>query len=201
MKKILVFVLLLAVSCSREVLQVTEADGGMRVVSASAGSFPILVTSDCVWSASSADKWIKINPEYRDGTGSFIVNYESNESVGGDRRFNRTGHIVVKTYDGAVLTTITVRQYGMAPFMEIPQAYIGSSAGQQSIPFHTNLTDRERSSVSCCCQSGLISNLRWSDDGEHITFMADEGSDPFTITVTFTDAWGESYSASGKINR
>lgn len=201
MKKILVFVLLIAASCSREVLQVTETDGGMRVVSPSAGAFPVLVSSDCVWSASSADSWIKVNPEYRDGTGSFIVNYESNESVGGDRRFNREGHVVVKTYDGAVLTTITVRQWGLAPFMEIPDAYIGPSAGLQSIPFHTNLTDRERSSVSCSSPSGLVSGLRWSEDGEHIIFMADAGGDPFTLTVTFTDAWGETYSTSGKISR
>lgn len=192
---------LFAVACNKEVLLTTEQEGGILIVGVAKGEVPVLVETDGVWYAETSDNWIQVSGEYRKDKGSFIVRYESNESTDGDRRFNREGCVRVRTFDGAVVKNIRLRQYGLTPFIEIPDAVVSTVAGTYSIPVFTNLTDRERSSVLCSSNSASISGIVWGKSGEDISFNAAGGTGSAVVTVTFTDAWGLEYKAEGTINR
>lgn len=192
---------LFAVACNKEVLLTTEQEGGILMVGVAKGEVPVLVETDGVWYAETSDNWIQVSGEYRKDKGSFIVRYESNESTDGDRRFNREGCVRVRTFDGAVVKNIRLRQYGLTPFIEIPDAVVSTAAGTYSIPVFTNLTDRERASVLCSSNSASISGIVWGKSGEDISFNAAGSTENVVLTVTFTDAWGLEYKVEGKINR
>lgn len=203
MKKIIYIIsaALLAVACNKEVLLTTVQEGGILTVGTAGGEVPVLVETAGVWYAETSDDWIQVSGEYRKDKGSFIVRYESNESTDGDRRFNREGCIRVRTFDGAVVGNIRLRQYGLEPFIEIPDAVVSTAAGTYSIPVFTNLTDRERPSIVCSSNSASISGAVWGKSGADISFNAAGGTESAVVTVTFTDAWGLEYKVEGKINR
>lgn len=188
-------------SCNKEVLLTTEQEGGILTVGTNGGAVSVLVETSGVWYAETSDEWIEVSGEYRKDKGSFVVRYKSNESTDGDRRFNREGCIRVRTFDGAVVKNIRLRQSGLAPFIEIPDAVISTSAGKYSVPVFTNLTDRERASIKCSSSSSSISGAVWGKSGENIDFDAADGTESIVITVTFTDAWGLEYKAEGTVNR
>lgn len=192
---------LFAVACNKEVLLTTEQEGGILMVGVAKGEVPVLVETDGVWYAETSDNWIQVSGEYRKDKGSFIVKYESNESTDGDRRFNREGCVRVRTFDGAVVKNIRLRQYGLTPFIEIPDAVVSTAAGTYSIPVFTNLTDRERASIVCSSNSGSISGIVWGKSGADISFNAAGSTENVVLTVTFTDAWGLEYKVEGKVNR
>lgn len=192
---------LLLLSCNKEVLLTTEKEGGILVVGTAGGSVSVLVETSGVWYAETSEDWIEVSGEYRKDKGSFVVSYRSNESTDGDRRFNREGCIRVRTYDGAVIMNVRLRQHGLEPFMEIPDALISTQAGKYSVPVFTNLTDRERASVVCSSTSSSISGAIWGKSGEEIVFDAADGTENTVISVTFTDAWGLEYKFEGTINR
>lgn len=192
--------LCLMLSCNKETGP-REETGGVHTVGVSSGSFPVLVSTTGVWMAESPDSWIHIDGDWHKDRASFSVRYESNESTDGDRRFNRCGTIRVKTWDGAIVKRIILRQYGLEPFISIPDAVVSTSAGKQSVPFMTNLTDRERPSLVFRSTSASLRNPVWDEDGENLSFETLAGPEGGVIEVQFTDAWGQVFSASGKITR
>lgn len=193
--------LCLLCACNKENVQTREEAGGTRTVGVTAGSFPVLVLTEGVWMAESADSWIHVDGEWHKDKASFMVKYDSNESTDGDRRFNRAGTIRVKTWDGAIVKSISLRQYGMEPFISLPDSKISVAGGRQNIPFLTNLTDRERPSLVFSSDSPSLIDPIWDEDGESVSFDTKEGTAGGVIQVQFTDAWGQVFTASGTITR
>lgn len=203
MKRIAYIILtaLLLVDCNKEVLLTTEQEGGILVVGSGEGRVPVLVETSGVWYVETSADWISVSGGYRKDKGSFIAHYQSNESTDGDRRFNREGCIRVKTYDGALIKNIRLRQHGLAPFIEIPDAIISAKAGTYSIPVFTNLTDRERASISCSSTSPAVSGAMWGKSGENIDLTVTDGTESIVIQVVFVDVWGLEYKVDGTIRR
>ena len=203
MRKFLYIVttLCLLVACNKEEIRTREEAGGTRTVGVSSGAFPVLVTTEGVWMAESDDAWIHIDDSWHKNKASFYVQYDSNESTDGDRRFNRVGTIRVKTWDGAIVKTISLRQYGLEPFISLPDTKISTAGGRQNIPFLTNLTDRERPSLVFTSDSPSLIAPIWDEDGESVSFDTTEGTTGGVIQVQFTDAWGKVFTASATITR
>ena len=193
--------LCLLCACNKEGVQTREETGGVRTVGVTAGSFPVLVLTEGAWMAESSESWIHVDEEWSKDKASFIVKYDSNESTDGDRRFNRIGTIRVKTWDGAIVKSISLRQYGMEPFISLPDTKISAAGGRQNIPFLTNLTDRERPSLVFTSNSPSIIAPIWDEDGESVSFDTTAGTTGGVIQVQFTDAWGQVFTASGTITR
>lgn len=202
MKRIYVIVLSVAAavllsSCIKETI-CTQGHGiGVKTVSAAAGNFSALVTTDGVWSASSPDAWIHVSSKYYKGECAISVNYDSNESTEAAHRFNRKGYVLISTYDRAVSDTIYVRQAGLEPLIGLPAEFYAPEGGEYRVTMVTNLSDNERPSVKCTASGQYVTGVRWSADGEAIEFTRSaEASGESVLTVSFTDAWGQSFSQS-----
>ena len=195
MKRLLyIFMILLCTSCVKGVLQPVSVDLGSKKVGVEAGSFPVRITVEGVWYAESQVAWLKVDESLHDSDGTFTIRYESNTSSEGDWRFNRSGIVLVKTYDGAVVGTIKVLQKGMTPEIRFADMNrIPTAGGQCKVACVTNLTDSERSGISFKCQEKWIKDICWSRDGRSVDFVAEAGGPrQALITMIYTDAWGQS---------
>lgn len=205
MKRILITVLSIAAaalpaSCTKEVISTQGLRIGTKTVSAAAGNFSALVTTEGVWSASSPDSWIHLSSKYYKGECAISVSYDSNESTEAVHRFNRKGCVLISTYDKAVCDTIYVLQSGLEPLISLPAEFSAKSKGSYRVSLITNLSDNERPAVKCTVSSSCVSDVRWSADGEAIEFTRTEAaSGDAVLTVAFTDAWGQTCSEKCKI--
>lgn len=189
---LLIFAVIICTSCAKTELQPTYLDLGKKTVGIEAGNFPVKITVEGVWYAESEASWIDIDSSLHDSDGTFSVRYESNASSEGDWRFNRKGVVLVKTFDGAVVGSITVLQKGIEPEITFaPVNKIPIAGGECKIPFITNLTDSERSGISFTCVESWINDIRWSMDGRSVDLTASAGqARQAVITMVYTDAWG-----------
>ena len=178
--------------CSKEVLVTTGGSLGVKEVFPAAGDFTLLVNTAGVWSVSSPESWIHLPGDWFRDSHAVIVAYDSNESVIGAPRFNRTGHVVVRTYDGAVADTLYIKQQGIEPFIELDaETSVPASGGSCFIPVRTNLTSSQRGSVVCSADAGWITGPVFGRDGLGISVEAAPGSGrSCRLTMTFTDGWG-----------
>ena len=194
MKKILSLLLTFALAaCSKEVLQPVEQSLGCKTVEAAAGSFQVLVTADAVWEVSTEDDWIDVAPGWHRSASAFVVNYASNESIEGACRFNRTGHIAVKTYDGALVGVLELRQKGIDPFIEFTQCEYGlpAAGGICDLALRTNLGDAQRASIRVDAQAAWL-EPSWGRDGRSVRLQVQAGSNrSASVRVQFTDCWGQ----------
>lgn len=165
-------------------------------------TFMVLVDGAGIWSASSGEDWIHIDERYYTGEAAFEVRCDSNESTEGDHRFCRVGRVLVNAWDGSWTGEVIIRQDGLSPEIELSPVLIAASEGVYSMPMKTNLSDRERKGLSFSCDAQWISDMVFGQDGKSIVFKATAGnSRSAEISVTFTDAWGRTYTKSAKINQ
>lgn len=189
---LLLLTALLAASCAKEVLQPAFVDLGTKTVDASKGNFQVLVRSDVVWSVSTEDDWITVDPGWHRNASSFVVQYSSNESIAGDCRFNRVGHVKVTTYDGALIGTLELRQKGIVPFIAFDQSFfpIPSGQGTYSLPLMTNLGDAQRVAIRVSTDASWLVPF-WGTDGRSVSVEVQAGTDrSATVRVEFVDDWG-----------
>lgn len=178
-------------ACTKEVLRTSGEVIAEKEVSAQKGDFSVYVKTTGVWRASAQEDWIHVTSELFKDNCVLAVEYDSNESYEGNPRFNRIGHLLIKTYDGATADTVIVRQKGIEPFIEADQFQIPSAGGKCIVPVRTNLTGAQRSGMSFKCSADWISNIDWSADGDGISIEAASGSGRETsIEFSFTDPWG-----------
>lgn len=179
-------------SCKKEVLETQGKSLGVKELYPSAGSFSMYIRTSGVWSVSSPESWIHVPSGFFKDNYGVEVKYDSNESHAGLHRFNRLGHVIIKTYDGATADTLYVRQKGIEPFIAFDEEnIIPSSGGACSIPVHTNLGGEQRGSIVCISSEGWISSPVFGRDCASVEFDAASGaSRRASITLAFTDAWG-----------
>ena len=182
----------LLAGCRKEVLLTQGKSLGEKELPPSAGSFSMFVRTEGVWSVSAAEDWIRVPSGLFKGNYGVEVSYLSNESYAGVHRFNRLGHVIVKTYDGATADTLYVRQRGIEPFIAFDEDNtIPPGGGEFSIPVHTNLGGAQRGSIICTSDAGWISNPVFGKDCASVEFTASQGSSRSAkLTFSFTDAWG-----------
>ena len=178
--------------CSQEVLVTQGKSLGEKEVYPAAGDFSVFVETTGVWSVSSPEDWIHVPAGWFRDNHAVIVAYDSNESVVGAPRFNRIGHVIVKTFDGAAADTLYVRQQGIEPYLAMDaEVTVPSSGGSCYIPVYTNLTSAQRGSIICQADAQWISGPALGKDCTGVSFDAAPGSGrSCRLTVTFTDAWG-----------
>lgn len=203
MKKLFILIISTAAlaGCSKEVLKTTGLLRAERIVSEEEGSFPAIVSCACAWKAESGADWIEVDGRWRKGESTLQIHYASNESVEGDRRFNRIGDIYIRTYDNGVADTIRIKQHGLVPSIVFPKKTVSAGSGTVRVPFSTNLTDRERGMLTFSADASWIGSCRWSSDQAAVEFKCDGGSGSATLTATFTDAWGLQTSADCTITK
>ncbi|MBR6347199.1 MAG: BACON domain-containing protein [Bacteroidales bacterium] len=188
--------------CSQEVLVTQGKSLGTVEVYPAAGDFSVFIDTDGVWSASSPETWVHVPADLFKDAGAIIVGYDSNESVVGAPRFNRLGHVIVRTYDGATADTLYIRQQGIEAFISLEDATVPASGGSCYIPLRTNLTGAQRGSISCSSDAGWIVSPEIGADFRSILFTAESGSSrEGMLTVSFTDEWGLVTSAGCKISQ
>ena len=190
---ILPILLLVLASCQKEVQQTTGAVKAQTELSARSGSFVAYVETEGVWSAEALEDWLHVDQAYHKDHYAVEVEYDSNESVPGYMRFNRMGHVVIRTYDGFAADTLVVKQRGSVPVLSFAEVnLISAEGGDVSVPFTTNLSDRERPYVRLTTDSAWIKDPVWGRDGVSVSFTAEAGSSrEGTVTVTYTDGWGQ----------
>ena len=186
--------------CSREVLVTQGKSLGVKEVYPAAGDFSAFINTEGVWSVSSPEAWIHVPGGLFKDPGAVIVSYDSNESVVGAPRFNRLGHVVVKTYDGAAADTLYIRQQGIEPYISLEDTTVPTSGGSCYIPLYTNLTGAQRGSIICTSDAGWISEVSLGPDCRGVVISAAQGSGrEGRISVSFKDEWGIETVASCKI--
>ena len=184
---------LVLASCQKEVQQTTGAVKAQTELSARSGSFVAYVETEGVWSAEALEDWLHVDQAYHKDHNAVEVEYDSYESVPGYMRFNRMGHVVIRTYDGFAADTLVVKQRGSEPVLSFAEVnLISAEGGDVSVPFTTNLSDRERPYVRLTTDSAWIKDPVWGRDGVSVSFTAEPGSSrEGTVTVTYTDGWGQ----------
>ncbi|MBR0240484.1 MAG: BACON domain-containing protein [Bacteroidales bacterium] len=192
-----------AVSCRKEVLEVKGGSLGTKTVEAAEGSFSMFVQTDGVWQVSSPQDWIHLPSGMFKDNSSVLVSYDSNESADGVLKFNRLGHVVVKTADGAAADTLYVRQRGIEPFISFTGDYSAPSAGGYcSVPVLTNLGGSQRPGISLSADASWMSDIAFEKDCAGVGFTVQAGSGRnASLTFSFTDEWGVTTNASCKINQ
>lgn len=205
MKKfgILVAAVIILGACSREVIVPQGRSLGVKEVYPAAGDFSVLVSTEGVWSVSSPEQWIHVPGDWFRDNHAIIVSYDSNESTVGAPRFNRLGHVIVKTYDGAAADTLYIRQQGIEPFLSLDaENVISSSGGKCYIPVYTNLTSDQRGSISCVADADWVLSAEFGREGQGISFEAAAGSGrECRLVMSFTDGWGRVSSAETTIRQ
>lgn len=178
--------------CRQEVILTRGKSLGEKQVYPAAGDFSMLVSTSGVWSVSSPEPWIHLPGEWFRDDHAIIVAYDSNESVIGAPRFNRLGHVIVKTWDGAAADTLYIKQQGIEPYLEMDaETPVPSSGGNCFIPVRTNLTSSQGGSIVCSADAGWISNPVFAREGAGISFEAAPGSGrSCRLEMAFTDGWG-----------
>lgn len=178
-------------SCNKEVLVTRGEVIASKEVPAQTGDFSIYVKTTGVWSASTIEDWLHVSSTLAKDNSVLQVRYDSNESYEGAPRFNRLGHVVISTYDGATADTVLVRQKGIEPFIEIDSCQIPAAGGICIVPVRTNLTGAQRGGMSFVCDASWISSVEWSADGAGIRLEASAGSGrEASLSFSFTDDWG-----------
>ena len=173
-----------------------------KTFSEEAGRFMVLVKGNGVWAVSSSDEWIHVQERYYKDEAAFEICFDSNESSVGDHRFCRVGKVYVNSWDGSRRDEVVLRQEGLVPEMALSDVAIAPTAGTYTMPFATNLSDRERGALSFSCDASWIGDIRYGRDGESIVFDASEGSGrSASLSVTFTDAWGREFTSSAKVTQ
>lgn len=197
MKRLRILLLILGIAaglagCKQEVILTGGKSLGVKEVYPAAGDFSLLVSTTGVWSVSSPEPWVHVPGDWFRDDHAIIVAYDSNESVIGAPRFNRLGHVVVKTYDGAAADTLYIKQQGIEPYLEMDtENPVPSSGGGCFIPVRTNLTSSQSGSIVCRADADWISNPVFAREGQGISFDAAPGSGrSCRLTMTFTDGWG-----------
>lgn len=178
--------------CNQEVILTRGKSLGEKEVYPAAGEFSLLVSTSGVWSVSSPESWIHLPSDWFRDDHAVMVAYDSNESVIGAPRFNRLGHVIVKTYDGAAADTLYIKQQGIEPYLEMDaESRISSSGGGCFISVRTNLTSSQSGSIVCRADADWISNPVFAREGQGISFEAAPGSGrSCRLEMTFTDGWG-----------
>lgn len=178
--------------CKQEVILTRGKSLGEKEVYPAAGDFSMLVSTSGVWSVSSPESWIHLPGDWFRDDHAIIVAYDSNESVIGAPRFNRLGHVIVKTYDGAAADTLYIKQQGIEPFLEMDaESRVPSSGGNCFIPVRTNLTSSQGGSIVCRADADWIFSPVFAREGLGISFEAAPGSGrSCRLEMTFTDGWG-----------
>lgn len=173
-----------------------------KEISVGGDVFMVLVNGTGVWSVLTDENWIHTENRYFTDEAAFEVRCDSNESSEGDHRFCRIGRIQVNAWDDSWTGEVIIRQEGLVPIIKLSPVLISASEGVYAMPMETNLRDRERKGLSFSCDASWISDLAFGKDGESITFKATAGSSRSAdLVVTFTDAWGRSFTESSKINQ
>ena len=115
MKRMLIILMtfLMCASCAKEVLVTSGKVIFETDVDSGAGSLDILVSADGVWNASSLAPWIDVEGDWHSGSHVITLNYGSNRSVEGDIRHDRSGRVIVRSYDGGQCDTLIINQRGM----------------------------------------------------------------------------------------
>lgn len=176
----------------------------VKEVPVAAGSFqlPVTVNEDgrLVWRARPVHEWLHVNDgEWKQNAYNLTISYDSNESSANARNFARVGHVVIETYDGFVADTIVVKQRGLTPFMELADTTVEASQTECEVAFNSNLTDDCRPAMTFVADADWVESLEYLSCGTHILvkFAANGGVErTANITVSFTDAWGDTVSES-----
>lgn len=115
MKKILLIlvILILAASCTKEVLKPVGKVIFETTVESEAGSLNVLVNTSGVWSASSLSEWIVVDQNLHKDKYVISLLYSSNRSIEGQVRTERSGRVLVRSYDGGQCDTLVINQRGM----------------------------------------------------------------------------------------
>lgn len=189
-------------ACSKENASVEDSVFGEKTLQCESGSFLVLFKGDGVWTVSSDDEWIHVEERHYRNEAAFEVRYDSNESTIGDHRFCRLGHVNIISEGGDWKSVMVIRQEGLAPYMHLSSGTFPQEAGTYSLKLESNLTDRERGSITFGCDAPWISNITLGRDGQsiHMDVMAGSGRSD-DISMTFTDQWKRTHTVTATVNQ
>jgi hypothetical protein len=120
----------------------------------------ITVTCNVEWAATANAEWIALSPASGTGNGTITVNVEANSTPE-----TREATITIKA--GALTETVTIKQPGIVPVIEISENSISAGAPANSYPL------------------AVTSNIEWTadPDAEWITLDPTSGTGDGTITI------------------
>ncbi|HUB80572.1 MAG TPA: putative Ig domain-containing protein [Bryobacteraceae bacterium] len=140
-----------------------------------AGSFAVETSSQCPWTATTADNFVTITQASASGTGTGSVQYSLSANTGGNAR---TGTISVNGQ------TYTVTQFGSSCSLALTPPSVNAAAGMSLAP--VNVTT---SSAACgWTASGLGATPSAGTGDQTVTFTipANPNANPQTLTATVT---------------
>ena len=189
-------------ACSKDNTATEEYVFGEKTLQCESGSFLVLFKADGVWTVSSDAEWIHVEERLYQNEAAFEVKYDSNESTIGDHRFCRLGHVNIISDGGDWKSVMIIRQEGLAPYMHLSSGSFPQEAGTYSLKLESNLTDRERGSITFGCDASWIKNITLGRDGQCILMdvMAGSGRSG-NISMTFTDQWKRSHTVTATVNQ
>jgi hypothetical protein len=189
-------------ACSKDNAVTEEHAFGEKTLQCESGSFLVLFKADGVWAVSSDVDWIHVEDRLYQNEAAFEVRYDSNESTIGDHRFCRLGHVNIVSKTGNRKNTMSLRQQGLAPYMHLSSGTFPQEAGTYSLELESNLTDRERGSITFGCDASWISDITLGRDGKSIQMNVSAGSGrSCNISMTFTDQWKRTYTVSATVKQ
>lgn len=180
--------------CTKEIIGAQGEVIATKVVTAEAGSFTAAIHTYGVWQAVAECDWLHVDSEYKKGEYAITIHYDSNESSETKRRFNRTGCVVIKTYDGYTADTIRVQQMGLVPIINLQNAEVAAEGGKVIVPLNTNLSDEVRDAIKCSANAEWVQDVQFGYDATSViaNVKANGGSQrECSITMSFTDGWGQ----------
>ena len=201
---VIVAAVLAICSCTKVEVPVVQGEVlAVKEVPVTAGQFllPVTVNGEnrLVWKARPVSNWLHIDDSNeKENAYTVIVRYDSNESSLNTRNFARVGHIVIETYDGFVADTVVVKQRGLTPSMKLTDTAAKALDTKCTIPFNTNLTDECRPTMTFSADKEWVEGIEYLGNGKEleVKLMVNNGIERSTVvTVSFTDAWGETTTA------
>ena len=205
MKRLYIFFIIssfILSACSKDNAVTEEHAFGEKTLQCESGSFMVLFKADGVWTISSDVDWIHVEDRLYQNEAAFEVKYDSNESTIGDHRFCRLGHVNIVSKTGNWKNTMTLRQEGLAPYMHLSSGSFPQEAGTYSLKLESNLTDRERGSITFGCDASWISDITLGRDGKSVQMNVSAGSGrSCNISMTFTDQWKRTYTVSATVKQ
>lgn len=205
MKRLYIFFIIssfILSACSKDNAVTEEHAFGEKTLQCESGSFMVLFKADGVWTISSDVDWIHVEDRLYQNEAAFEVKYDSNESTIGDHRFCRLGHVNIVSKTGNWKNTMTLRQEGLAPYMHLSSGSFPQEEGTYSLELESNLTDRERGSITFGCDASWISDITLGRDGKSVQMNVSAGSGrSCNISMTFTDQWKRTYTVSAIVKQ
>lgn len=210
-KMLLAVVLIAACSCQKEEILTNNTEQTV-IVTADAGVQSFGVTTPGAWSVSmdeASQEWCEfVGPTEGYGQGAFSVKYAENEFDGVRRGLRRQAVFTVITGDQFTSITIYFRQSGITPKLTFREsAYtVNFDAEESVLPINTNLSVFEAPQIQYSIEGEWISGCRLNTAGtelilNHSINESEEVTRTATATISYTDSWGETFTASAELTQ